>query len=113
MAPSKKGKERQATVEEDSPPASTSGQASGEGSGETGGEPSQDVAVSGPQSTSLIPGFSNEQVNSLMGLLSGMLDLRLNQRFGPHRQQSIPIPSIEYSGQAVPPEEEEVERQQE
>jgi len=51
------------------------------------------------QDTSLVPGFSSQQVNGLMTLFSGMLDAKLDRRFGRFdetRQQSNPIPSIEY-----------------
>ena len=89
-------KTRQATVENESP-TSTSGETRGEVVPVTG-----TAAPSAGPSPSLVPGFSHEQVNSLMTLFSAMLDSKLEQRFGnfnENRQQSNPIPSIEYPDQ--------------
>ena len=47
-----------------------------------------------------IPGFSNEQVNGLMIMISVMMDTKLEayfDKFNQQRQQSNPIPTIETS----------------
>jgi len=87
-------------VENDSPAGSVAGP-SGEGD-----EEGQEIAIREPtnrpfatQDTSLVPGFSSQQVNGLITLFSGMLDAKLDRRFGRFdetRQQSNPILSIEY-----------------
>ncbi len=63
--PPKKDKKRQPSAEDDS------------NDGETGGEM---IPSTGP-STSLVPGFSAEQVNSLATYLSAMMNSRLEAHF--------------------------------
>ena len=56
--------------------------------------------------TSLVSGFSNKQVNNLMIMMSAMMDAKLEAYFGrldQTRQQSNPIPAIQYSNQQSPP----------
>lgn len=66
--------------------------------GESSGEADGEVVPTADLQTTLIPGFSNEQVNGLMTMISAMMDARLEARFGhldQQRQQSNPIPTIE------------------
>ena len=78
----------------------------GEGSsGETGGEVITTTADTGPN-TSLVSGFSNKQVNSLIIIISAMMDTKLEAYFGrldQTRQQSNPIPTIQHSNQQINP----------
>ena len=96
--PPKSSKNRQATVEPDSP---GNGEDNGEASGKTGGEL---VPITGHGSTgstaplALIPGFSQEQMSGLMIMIAATIDAKLEQRLGnfnTNRQQISPFPSIE------------------
>lgn len=96
MAP--KQKNRQPTVEPESPP---SGEGSGQhydGVGETGGEVVPVTNTTPVVQASMIPGFSPEQVKGFMTMISAAVDARLEQRFGNYtanRQENSPFPSIQ------------------
>lgn len=93
--PPKKDKNRQATVEPESP--------TGEIYGDAGGElvPTTSYqAVDTQDSRSMIPGFSAEQLNGFMALFQGMLTTELDRRFGKSdNRPALPLPSTEIPDQ--------------
>lgn len=73
-APANEEGSRQPSVEDESPSAS---------GGEIGGEIVHSNAALSPP----IPGFSNEQMNALTRMISGMLSTALERHFGPPLEQ--------------------------
>ena len=73
MSPGQQNQNRQTSTESDSD------------NGETGGKMIPSTITPGPTTTGsspFVPGFSNEQITSLMTLFQGMLTTELNRRFG-------------------------------
>lgn len=101
--PTKKDKTRQVTVEPDDHAEENSGGSNEEAGGEL--VPSQaSHQGNAPPQPLVLPGFSEQQVNSMVGLFQTMLQTTLQQFFPPSNQNSSqPLPTIETSEQQASP----------